>query len=523
MKNALLKSFAVLTTFVLTLLSPISGKADDYLYADVNRDGEVTISDVNAVIDVILGYGVDPSQYNKTFMANGVSFTMVKVNGGKFNMGAADDDAEARPDEHPSHVVQLSDYYIGQTEVTQELWDAVMGIQPSAFTGNNKPVESVSWEDCKEFIRKLNTITGMQFRFPTEAEWVFAARGGNKSCGYKYAGSNDLNEVGWWGFEKGGNNTNYTTQNVAQLAPNELGIYDMSGNVFEWCNDWYGGYPKPAVHVNQSTIIFEDIKEGSSNTSATFTVKGYHLSDKVYIDVEGNGFSVSPQVINANEANDNYVSVTVTYSGPREELSKGMVTISSKNADSRKVYLRYHCPELDVYSNNPLVLQDMVIENDTIVTGMFSVSGKNLIDTVKISIDGNGFSIDPQYILPDNNGKVVEKKVTVTYSGNSTEPVTGLITVKSSEATEQTITVIAQKTIPGNETEPSLDMYKNICEQDQDYEGYIDVNPTGPTSGNYRVIRGGSWNTEARFCRSSYRYNNKPDFKHYSIGLRLAL
>ena len=137
----------------------------------------------------------------------------------------------------PVHSVTLSDYYIGETEVTQELWEAVMGSNPSRFKGSQKPVEKVSWNDCKEFITKLNRLTGKNFRLPTEAEWEYAARGGNKSKGYKYSGSNTIGNVAWYR-----DNSSSATHNVKTKSPNELGIYDMSGNVWEWCEDWKGGY-----------------------------------------------------------------------------------------------------------------------------------------------------------------------------------------------------------------------------------------------------------------------------------------
>ena len=153
-------------------------------------------------------------------------------------MGAtSEQEVDAFGDEKPAHEVTLSDYYIGKTEVTQALWKAVMGNNPSYFEGENLPVECISWHDCKTFISKLNALTGKNFRMPTEAEWEYAARGGSKSRGYKYSGSNTLDDVAWYS-----GNSDSETHEVGTKSPNELGLYDMSGNVSEWCNDWHGDY-----------------------------------------------------------------------------------------------------------------------------------------------------------------------------------------------------------------------------------------------------------------------------------------
>lgn len=170
-----------------------------------------------------------------TFTVNGVSFVMVLVEGGTFQMGAtSEQSSDAESDEKPVHNVTLSSYAIGQTEVTQDLWQAVMGSNPSNWKGDNLPVETVSWNDCQNFITKLNQLTGMKFRLPTEAEWEFAARGGKLSKGYKYSGSNTADDVAWYA-----DNSGSKTHPVATKQPNELGLYDMSGNVWEWCQDWY--------------------------------------------------------------------------------------------------------------------------------------------------------------------------------------------------------------------------------------------------------------------------------------------
>jgi formylglycine-generating enzyme required for sulfatase activity len=178
------------------------------------------------------------SSSSRTFIVNGVSFVMKLVKAGTFRMGATPEMNDgAFDDEFPVHKVTLTkDYYMGETQVTQALWQAVMGENPSEFKGDDqRPVECVSWNDCQVFIQKLNALTGERFRLPTEAEWEFAARGGNESRGCCYAGSNDLDAVAWHD-----GNSAEKTHAVAQKHPNELGLYDMSGNVLEWCADWYG-------------------------------------------------------------------------------------------------------------------------------------------------------------------------------------------------------------------------------------------------------------------------------------------
>ena len=223
---------------VLLLVDMILGKErvtpQRLANGDVNEDGTIDISDVLMVVDIILG-----KVTLETFVVNGVQFRMVKVAGGTFQMGAtAEQGNDYKSNELPVHQVTLSDYYIGETEVTQGLWKAVMGSNPSYFSGSdNLPVEMVSWDDCQEFITRLNQLTGQKFRLPTEAEWEYAARGGNASKGFKYTGSNDVDDVAWYN-----DNSSDKTHVMGTKRPNELGLYDMSGNVCEWCEDRWGSY-----------------------------------------------------------------------------------------------------------------------------------------------------------------------------------------------------------------------------------------------------------------------------------------
>ena len=185
---------------------------------------------------------------------NGISIEMVKVEAGTFMMGATSEMQDPYRWEKPVHQVTLTnDYYMGKYEVTQALWEAVMGSNPSYFKGDNLPVETVSWNDCQEFISKLNSMTGRKFRLPTEAEWEYAARGGKKSRSYQYSGSSNISDVAWYDGNSGSK-----THPVGTKQANELGIYDMTGNVWEWCQDWYGSY------------------SSSSQTNPTGAVSGAH-------------------------------------------------------------------------------------------------------------------------------------------------------------------------------------------------------------------------------------------------------
>lgn len=245
---------------VAVLLLGLQARAVDY---DLNGDGVVDQNDYELLAARIIDksaaydakYDLDGNQlidavdanlllnmmkHTLVYDVNGVKFEMVEVEGGTFMMGATEEQGEdVTRFELPVHQVTVSSYKIGQTLVTQALWEAVLGQEAneSYVKGDELPIVMVTWDDCQTFIKKLNKMTGATFRMPTEAEWEFAARGGNKSKGYRYAGSNNVDEVAWHA-----NNSDIMLHPVATKNPNELGLYDMSGNAWEWCNDWFDGY-----------------------------------------------------------------------------------------------------------------------------------------------------------------------------------------------------------------------------------------------------------------------------------------
>lgn len=172
---------------------------------------------------------ISPKSNNLTSQTSNIQ--MVFVQGGSFDMGSNN----GLNDEKPVHRVTLSSFYIGKYEVTQAQWEMIMGSNPSNFQGCDEcPVEQISWYDVQDFIKKLNQKTGKTYRLPTEAEWEYSAKGGSKSNGYTYSGSNVITNVAWYK-----ENSNAQTHEAGQKQANELGIYDMTGNVWEWCSDWY--------------------------------------------------------------------------------------------------------------------------------------------------------------------------------------------------------------------------------------------------------------------------------------------
>ena len=230
----------------------------------------------------------DNSQQSQQCIIQNLIANMVRVEGGTFTMGATSEQGnEAYDEEKPEHQVTVSSFSIGKYEVTQEEWQAVMDSLPpdmrdlnAEFFGAKHPVVCMSWTECQEFIRRLNKKTGRHFRLPTEAEWEFAARGGVKSNHYKYSGSNNLDEVAWLIDNSDGH-----THAVGGKQANELGLYDMSGNVWEWCQDRFGNYrsrsqTNPAGPSSGSTRI---LRGGSWDADVEFCRVAYRAFYPTYM------------------------------------------------------------------------------------------------------------------------------------------------------------------------------------------------------------------------------------------------
>lgn len=204
---------------------------------------------------------------------------MAFVDGGVFKMGI-DDGGRYIQDNAPSHQVSIEPFFISKYEVTQDEWETVMGTNPSFFKGSDLPVENVSWNDCQDFVSKLNNVTGMNFRLPSEAEWEYAAQGGKYSLENKYAGSDFPKAVAWFA-----GNSKSKTHPVGKKRPNELGIFDMSGNVAEWCEDYYD--------FSYYSISPEKNPHGPVQGNNKVVRGGGWLMDETYVDIKVRG--VFPQ------------------------------------------------------------------------------------------------------------------------------------------------------------------------------------------------------------------------------------
>jgi formylglycine-generating enzyme required for sulfatase activity len=258
------------------------------LNAQIENTGEKKSFSIETLEDVPNNSDTCLDQHPSAIFKDPILDTFILVKGGTFQMGSKEDG--------PIHTVTLCDYYIGQTEVTEAQWRAIMGTSPKNFKDcDSCPVSQVSWDDIYSFILKINELRGVEnYRLPTEAEWEYAARGGSQSKGYIYSGSNDIDAVAWYI-----KNSNYKKHPVKGKAPNELGLYDMTGNVYEWCSDWYAKYgSEPSTNPTGPNYGNRRVYRGGTwRFDAYICVVTWHYGSYPHIRDTETGFRLAKSVI----------------------------------------------------------------------------------------------------------------------------------------------------------------------------------------------------------------------------------
>ena len=466
------------------------------------------------------------------FDVNGVQFKMVYVEGGSFIMGAGDQDKDALSCEKPQHKVILDDYYIAETQVTQALWQTVMGDNPSRWRGDNLPVETISWFYCQSFIKKLNQLTGKKFSLPTEAQWEFAARGGNSSKGYKYAGSDNLDEVAW--FE---DNSNSQTHPVKQKKPNELGLYDMSGNVQEWCNDWFdeyyyksSPYRNPQGPLSNYSRILRGGDWDSSSWRCRVSYRQYSNYISRYDHFIGMRLSLSCKKdkifdINGVRFKMVYVEGGTFMMGATSE--QGDDAYDSEKPAHKVTLDDYYIAETQVtqalwqavMGNNPSSNrrgEDLPVETISWNDCQEFIKKLNQFTREKFSLP-----TEAQWEFAARGGNLSKG---YKYAGSNNLDEVAWFLDNSNRQTHP----VAQKKpnelglydMSGNVKEWCNDLYNKDY-----YRLSPQFNPQGPMSGIERVLRGGSF---VYVVRGDYRVSGRdfdnPTFSHYGeIGMRLSL
>ncbi|MGM9839245.1 MAG: formylglycine-generating enzyme family protein [Sodaliphilus sp.] len=495
------------------------------LSEDGNRDDGPKVEAINTADGIL-------------FKIGNTNFEMVRVEGGTFTMGATSEQgSDAESNEKPVHFVTLSSYMIGKTEVTQELWQAVMGSNPSCYKGTNLPVEKVSWDDCQTFIRKLNALTGKNFRLPTETEWEFATRGGNNSQGYKYSGSNTPSNVAWY--------SDGATHPVASKSPNELGIYDMSGNVYEWCSDWYGDYSSTSQY--NPTGPYSGSLRVARGGCCFGNAKHCRVSERNFCDPSQRNinFGLRLALSEDNNRNNDTKPATQTYTRKVEtfyangvsfemvRVEGGTFTMGATAEQGSDAYFFEKPTHQVTLSSYSIGKTEVTQELWQAVMGSnpSNFKGSNLpVELVtwedcqtfirKLNVlTGKNFRL-PTEAEWEYAARGGDKSRGYKYSGSNTLSNVAWYDDNSSSTTHPVATKAPNELgiydMSGNVWEWCSDWY-------DDYSSSSQYNPTGANSGSGRVFRGGSWIINARYCRVSYRDSDLPTFRGYVLGLRLAL
>jgi formylglycine-generating enzyme required for sulfatase activity len=511
---------------------------------------------------------------------------MVYVAGGTFTMGCTSEQGgDCYDNESPAHRVTLSSYYIGKYEVTQAQWKAVMGSNPSYFEGDNLPVERVTWNAVQEFIRKLNQQTSKNYRLPTEAEWEFAARGGTKSNGYKYSGSNTAGNVAWY-YENAGdyrkNDSNWSfdeanknkTHPVGTKSPNELGIYDMSGNVWEWCNDWYdtyssGSQTNPRGASTGSYRVYRGGGWGSDSRSARVSPRNFDYPNNRF---NFRGFRLACDL---SSENDNLVKQQ-TDEQKRQAEEERRLRAEAEQRRQREAQEAQRQRKAEQQRQADLIPM-VYVAGGTFTMGCTSEQGGDCYDNEspahrvtlssyyigktevtqaqwKAVMGGNpsnwkGDNLPVEQVSWNDVQEFIRKLNAQTgknyrlpteaewefaarggnqsrgyiYSGSNTIGSVAWYYDNSYDNSSKTHPV-------GTKSPNELGIYNmsgNVYEWCNDWYGsYSSVsqtNPRGASSGSYRVLRGGSWGSDSRGTRVSARGSNNPGNRYFISGFRLAM
>ena len=458
---------------------------------------------------------------------------MVYVEGGTFTMGATSEQgSHVNKDEKPVHSVTLSSYYIGKYEVTQAEWKAIMGNNPSHFKGDNLPVENVSWEDCQKFISKLNSLTDKNLRLPTEAEWEFAARGGNSGRNYKYSGSDNIGTVAWYG-----DNSEEEIHEIGLKAPNELGIYDMSGNVSEWCQDWIGSYssssqtnPQGAVsgkyRVNRGGCFWDTDGLGCRVSARDCLPPKMGVSSGLRLVYSSFAHEKGEKLNRKQSVIDNLVNNMVYVSGgtftmgatPKLMFNASSSEIPVHNVTLSSYYIgKYEVTQAEwkaVMGSNPSNFKGnyLPVENvswndcQEFICKLNSLTGKNFrLPTEaewEFAARGGNKSRDYEYSGCDTLSSVA-------WYGRNSE-------YRTHSVGQKTQNELGVYDMSGNVLEWCQDWYGDYRSSSQTY-------PVGPKKGDSKVLRGGQYKLDYQSCRVSSRFYSTPTNHNELIGFRLAL
>ena len=502
-----------------------------------------------------------PDPNDKIITVNGVTFKMKFVEAGTFTMGATEEQTEAYDNEKPAHQVTLTkDYYMGETEVTQELWFAVMGQKPTTDSnyqwfntrglGDKYPAYYISWNDCQEFITKLNQLTGLTFRLPTEAEWEYAARGGNKATTQTlYSGSNTIGDVAWCV-----GNSSSSTHIVAGKSANVLGLYDMSGNVYELCNDWYGSYSSgtqtdPTGPTNGDGCVMRGGSFYYGATCCRVSYRSNSIIDNRYVNV-GMRLALGDPIPEPDpepepDPNDKIITVNgVTFKMKLVEAGTFMMgaTVEQKGAESDEKPAHKVTLTKDYYMGETEVTQAL----------WYAVMGqKPTTDSEYQWYEGKGLGDNyPAYFISwDDCQEFITKlnQLTGLTFRLPTEAEWEYAARGGNKATTQTLysgsnTIVDVAWYCDNISWHTFavagkaanalglyDMSGNVGERCNDWYDYSyyssspEIDPTGPASGSDRVARGGNWWSDASGCRVSSRSGPYTSGHSDGHGMRLAL